>query len=192
MKTIEKEIESEIIIKNSKFITYIFPIFSTDISSYLNKVKEKHPKATHYCYGYIYDNVFHYSDDGEPTNTAGLPIYHVLQKTELNHVLAIVVRYFGGIKLGAGRLVRAYTKAVSNTLSQCNYIQLEKGYLVKITTNYQEMKNLDYILKNYKIQSKEFQEQIIYYVEIPIQEIQNIENYTYEIQEELFIQKNRS
>ncbi len=192
MKTIEKEIDSEIIIKNSKFITYIFPIASPDISSYLNKVKEIHSKANHYCYGYIYDNVFHYSDDGEPSNTAGLPIYHVLQKTELNHVLAIVVRYFGGIKLGAGGLVRAYTKAVSNTLSQCNYIQLEKGYLVKITTNYQEMKNLDYILKNYRIQSKEFQEQIIYYVEIPIQEIQNIENYTHEIQEELFIQKNRS
>lgn len=187
MKTIEESINSEYIVKNSKFITYLFPLESEDISSYLNEIKKIHPKANHYCYAYIYKDIYHYSDDLEPSNTAGLPMYMVLEKNNLSNILVIVVRYFGGIKLGAGGLVRAYTKALTSTLENCKYINLALGYLVLIKIDYDEVKNLDYLLKRYNIKDKNYDKDISYYVEIPKEDISILRNYNYEIIDELYI-----
>ena len=102
MYTISNNSKYELIIKNSKFITLLYKINNEDIvKKILNNVKEIYPDATHYCYAYIIDNQKKSSDDGEPSKTAGLPILKVLENNQLNHILAIVVRYFGGIKLGA-------------------------------------------------------------------------------------------
>lgn len=109
--------ENTIIIKKSKFICILSNVSNIkEAEEILDQVKLEHKKATHFPYAYIIDNNIKKSDDKEPLNTAGLPILNVLQKKELNNILCIVVRYFGGIKLGHGGLIRAYYKAVSETL----------------------------------------------------------------------------
>lgn len=165
MYTINEEFNNTLIIKNSKFITYFKHINNKeDVVNYLNYLKEEHPKATHYCYAYIIDEDKKSSDDGEPSGTAGRPMLKVLEEENLNHVLCVVVRYFGGIKLGAGGLLRAYTKSVSSSLKLTNLITLTKGNIIKITFSYEETKNIDYLLKDANIISKEYDELITYTV----------------------------
>ena len=91
MKTIKNNISNEIVIKNSRFIALIYKINTLDITTYLEEAKNNYPKATHYCYGYIYNEYKKYSDDGEPGGTAGAPIMNVLEKENLNNILAIIV-----------------------------------------------------------------------------------------------------
>ena len=89
-----------------------------DINNILNNIKNEYKDATHYCYAYIIDNTKRFNDDGEPGGTAGMPILNVIEQNNLNHVLIVVVRYFGGIKLGAGGLVRAYSKISYECIKQ--------------------------------------------------------------------------
>ena len=88
------------------------------------------------------------SDDGEPSGTAGMPILNVLEMNNLTNILCVVIRYFGGIKLGAGGLVRAYSKSVKEALNKTNIIELKKYYRLKIIYTYDCSKEIDYILKN--------------------------------------------
>ena len=114
MKTIKNDNSNELIIKNSKFITVLIKIdTNTDINNILENIKEKYPKATHYCYAYITEDSKKSSDDKEPSGTAGMPIYSILEKNNLNNKMICVVRYFGGTKLGAGLLTRSYLKSAS-------------------------------------------------------------------------------
>ena len=106
----------EIVEKKSKFYGYLFEVSSEDeIKGVLSKLKKEHNKATHICYAGRIKSPFYERavDDGEPSGTAGRPILSVLQKREENNVCAFVVRYFGGVKLGAGGLVRVYSKVAS-------------------------------------------------------------------------------
>jgi len=189
LKTILKNVENEFIIKNSRFITLLFKIENDNITSYLNYAKEKYPKATHYCYAYIYNDYKKASDDNEPSNTAGSPMLNVLEKEKLNHVLAITVRYFGGIKLGAGGLIRAYSKSVTEALKLAQYKELEKGYKIKITFNYNQEKQIDYILNNAQIISKEFSEDITYIALINKSTLDKLNDYNFEIIENNLIKK---
>ena len=169
---IENEYNMEI--KNSKFISLIFQINQKEeINKYLNQTKEKYPNATHYCYAYILEQEKYASDDGEPSGTAGIPILLVLEKQKLNHVLCIVVRYFGKIKLGAGGLVRTYTKSATEVLKN-HTIFLKKGYLIQITFPYSSQKTIDYLLKNKKILKKDFQEKVSYQLAIDETDFQNL------------------
>ena len=158
------ENEYTLIIKNSRFICQLYQINTEDdVKYYLDMAKDKYPNATHYCYAYILDNIRRESDDNEPSGTAGIPMMQVLDKNNLNKVLCIVIRYFGKIKLGAGGLVRAYSKVVSECLKD-HIIYLKKGYYVRITFPYSVSKKIDYILSNTKIFNKFFKENIIYEV----------------------------
>ncbi len=108
----------EIEIKKSRFIAYLFELNNLDeVKTNIEKLKKEHKKANHFCYAYTYNKEkvsTKVCDDGEPSGTAGYPILNVINKKNLNNVLIVVVRYFGGIKLGAGGLTRAYTKATSS------------------------------------------------------------------------------
>ncbi len=108
----------EIIINKSRFIAYINELNSLDdVKSIINDLKKEHKKATHICYAYVYDRECvseKCSDDGEPNGTAGYPILNVIKKRGLKNTMVAVVRYFGGIKLGAGGLTRAYTKSAAS------------------------------------------------------------------------------
>ena len=124
--TISEHDTAEIIEKKSRFIANIFHVENIEqVEEQLNKIKKQHYSARHNCYAYrIIKNdmiIEKSSDDGEPGGTAGVPILNVLEKEKLTNVLAIVVRYFGGIKLGAGGLVRAYSKSITEALSKTNF-----------------------------------------------------------------------
>ena len=155
--------ENIIIINKSKFITNIFYINDlNDINIYLNKIKEKYKDATHHCYAYIINNTKRFNDDGEPNGTAGMPILDCLEKNKLNHTLCIVTRYFGGIKLGAGGLVRAYSNSISNALKNSKFFKLKDGYKIKITFEYNNSKQIDNLVKDYEITKKEYGKVITY------------------------------
>ncbi len=110
----------EIVINKSRFIAYFYELDSLDeVKEHLANLKKEHKKSTHICYAYVYNKDVvseKCSDDGEPNGTAGYPILNVIKKKGLTNTLVAVVRYFGGIKLGAGGLTRAYTKATASVL----------------------------------------------------------------------------
>ncbi len=192
MYTISNNSKYELIIKNSKFITLLYKINNEDIvKKILNNVKEIYPDATHYCYAYIIDNQKKSSDDGEPSKTAGLPILKVLENNQLNHILAIVVRYFGGIKLGANGLIRAYSKCTSNALKENTIKELVQGYNINITFHYQDIKKIDYLLKDILVNNKTFDNLITYNLDIPINFLNTIinNNISYQIIKDIYIEK---
>lgn len=116
---LKHDISNTIIIEKSRFICYMKHLKTEeDYKDYLSQIRKKHYDATHVCSAFVCDNIQRSSDDGEPSGTAGAPILNVLLKNNLNQMCAIVVRYFGGIKLGAGGLIRAYSNAVSDCLKQ--------------------------------------------------------------------------
>lgn len=167
MKTISKNIENEIIINKSRFICKLVKVYSEeDVMNALNSAKEEYKDATHYCYSYIIDNTERFNDDGEPGGTAGMPILNVLKQNELNYVLCIVIRYFGGIKLGAGGLVRAYTKSASECLNNSTLKELKIGFSIKILFDYDKVKLIDYTLNNIDINDKTFEDKITYTFDI--------------------------
>ena len=192
MKTISNNITHEIEIKNSRFITKIYKINNSDISNYLESVKKEYPKATHYCYAFIYNNIKRSSDDNEPTGTAGPPILNVLEKEQLNNILVIVIRYFGGIKLGAGGLIRAYTKSVTEALKEASYQELIEGFKVEIIFPYTDEKQINYILSNSDIINKSFNESITYIALVNKETLDKLDNYNYQILESLYIEKKNS
>lgn len=124
MYIINKNAENEIIIKKSRFITKLYYIENTNkVNDIINELKKEYKKCTHICYSYIIGPNAKAIDDGEPSGTAGKPILNVLQKKNMTNVLCVVIRYFGGIKLGAGGLVRAYTKSASEVIKLVNLIE---------------------------------------------------------------------
>ena len=162
----------EIIINKSKFITFVCKVDDIDsVNEKLEEIKKQYKDANHYCYAYIIDNSIKFNDDKEPSGTAGLPILNVLQKENVNHVLCVVVRYFGGIKLGSGGLIRTYSKACKNCLKTK---QLINGYEIKISFNYDAIKEIDYLLKDCYIE-KEFNENTTYKFKIEKDKYLNIE-----------------
>lgn len=188
MKTIKSNSINEIVIKNSRFITLLIEINTdTDINKIFEEVKNKYPKATHYCYAYITKTFKKSSDDGEPGGTAGMPMLNVLEKEDLINTLAITIRYFGGIKLGAGGLVRAYSKSVRQAILNSECISISDGYLVKITVTYDGQKDLDYILKDSIIIDKEYLTDVTYKVLILKDRIAILNNYSYQIIKEEYI-----
>ena len=176
MYTIEKNIKYELEIKNSKFITLLFKINNDDIDNILSNIKKEYSDATHYCYAYIIDDIKRSSDDGEPSGTAGIPILKVLENNNLTNILCIVVRYFGGIKLGTGGLVRAYTKACANALKETNLKELIDGINIKISFPYNRLKEIDYLLKDIKINAKTFDNLITYDIDIEKSFLDTISN----------------
>lgn len=104
-------------VKRSKFIAYYYQVYSVDeILSILNELKKEHKKARHFPYAYRIDQSIKKSDDKEPSGTASIPILNIIERNNLNHTLIVVVRYFGGIKLGAGGLFRAYGNASKDVI----------------------------------------------------------------------------
>lgn len=163
MFTIKNDLNGELIVNKSRFITYVYKVNNVlEVNEKIDALKAKYKDATHYCYSYIIDNIKRFNDDKEPSHTAGMPILNVLESKNLNYVLAVVIRYFGGIKLGAGGLVRAYTKAVSNTISNESIIPIKKMLTKHITFDYSYINKINYILKENKITYKEFDKDVIY------------------------------
>lgn len=157
MKTIKEELTNTLEIKQSKFITIVTPIFSVqEKEDVLKDLKKKYPKASHYCYAFILENKKGMSDDREPSKTAGAPILNVLEKQQIVNVLAVVIRYFGGIKLGPGGLIRAYTKSILTVLEEAPLLEVQKGFIMTISFPYEKEKDICYFFKHNPIYKKSF------------------------------------
>lgn len=173
MKTVVDNI-NELIIKKSKFITFVYNVSTKDKAvEKIENIKNEYKDATHVCYAYIINNIEKYDDNGEPSGTAGMPILNILQKENLDNVLCVVVRYFGGIKLGAGGLVRTYAKAAKEAIITK---ELEKGYKIRVSFDYNDVKQVDYLLKDSFIENKEYSLKTEYIILIKIDEYEKIIN----------------
>ena len=176
----------EMVIKNSKFISLIFRVYSKDdVNNILNSVKDEYQGATHYCYGYVIDSDIRANDDNEPSGTAGYPILNQITSNNLNYTLIVVIRYFGGIKLGAGPLTRAYAKIARNVINSNNIVMLEKGYDISINFNYNDIKDIDYILGNCKIINKFFDNDITYNVYVNNDTLNKLSKYNVTINRDM-------
>lgn len=144
--------EEIVVINKSKFITTLIPIESQEAAQKnIEIINKKYSDATHNCYAYISNEIAteqRFSDDGEPQGTAGIPMLEVLKKRKMYMTLAVVTRYFGGIKLGAGGLVQAYSSCVANALNNASIVENVMSHLVEIKTNYSQYKKLEEIIKN--------------------------------------------
>ncbi|MFM2047518.1 MAG: hypothetical protein RI955_64 [Bacteroidota bacterium] len=156
--------------KGSKFLAYAMPIKNVaDFKIELHKLKELHPKAVHYCFAYrlgLDRNDFRYSDDGEPSNTAGKPILNQIDAKQITNVLVVVVRYFGGILLGVQGLVNAYKTATQLALNNCKIIQKQITQLIKIETDYSNVSHLMNFLKRHEIEISKKQIELFCSIEI--------------------------
>ena len=194
---VKKETENEMIIERSRFISYVKPCRTEEEArAFIEGKRKAHPFATHNCYAYIVErgSVARFSDDGEPQGTAGQPILEVINKNNLNYTIIIVVRYFGGIKLGAGGLLRAYSKGASNVIKLCNLKELIKGFDITITFNYDNLKTIDYLLKEENVYEKKYHDKIKYSFKTNnitiIDKIKNNKDITINNINEIYIEKN--
>lgn len=152
--TTKDRAEASFIEKHSEFIGYLAPVTTNDEAvAFINEIKSKHRKATHNVYAYILrdDNIVRYSDDGEPQGTAGVPVLDVLKKRGLTDICCVVTRYFGGILLGGGGLVRAYSHATSIAVDSASIMDMCSCYQLKFSMDYTLYGKVNYILPNFDI-----------------------------------------
>ena len=165
MNRIKRRFVSEFEISKSKFISLLCPLNNKDeVKDILKDIQKEYPKATHYCYGYVFDGLTKSNDDGEPSKTAGRPILEVMLHQELNRALLVVVRYFGGIKLGAGGLTRAYVQGATSVINVAEIYKEEVRKLYKLTIDYNFIDVLNIYLKDHNIDilNEEYEEKVVY------------------------------
>ncbi len=179
MKYVQKEFSSVFEEKKSKFIAHLAPYDKFD--EVMARLKSEHVKARHFVYAYRYLNEFEQivensSDDGEPKGTSGKPCLNVLSGNELINSFVIVVRYFGGVKLGTGGLVRAYSDAVNLVISDAkleNYRKLELKYC---ECDYSDLSKIEYLISNLNIdiKSKDFSSNVVLCLESTSEEFERL------------------
>lgn len=185
-KTIKESVTAQIVEKKSKFIANIFYIETMEeADSIIKETKKKYHDARHNCFAYILETgteglIVKYNDDGEPSGTAGAPMLNILANEGLSNVLVIVTRYFGGILLGTGGLVRAYSETVKEALKLSNYIEKTKGYVVQIEIEYNDLDKIKYYIKqkNMKIIDCNYAENVTFKIETIKENIEEFTNNT--------------
>lgn len=184
--TISKNGTHELEIKKSRFIATAFRIQNeTDALNFIDQIKLNHRKANHHCFAYMIGNDNHIqraSDDGEPSGTAGVPILEVLQKKDVHNVLVVVTRYFGGIKLGAGGLIRAYSNSTSKVLDEVGLVERIEQTTLVLTIDYSQYDPVTHWLNTHDliVQNTQYAEKITITVPVTTKRIeqfkQNITN----------------
>ena len=175
-KTVLIPDETELEIKKSRFINLVFPIETeAEAETILVEIRKKHYKATHVCWAYVLNTNPRRqkaSDDGEPSGTAGKPILEVIDHRELKDVLVVVIRYFGGIKLGTGGLIRAYGGGASDVLNHCTVIKKQFSDQRQVTVSYASYGGLSNGLLERDVipVNEEFGENVTLSFQIPVAE----------------------
>ena len=148
--TIKQAHSIENVISKSRFIAYIKPVATeNEAKAFIDEIKIKHKDATHNCSAYTVGpemNIQKANDDGEPSGTAGIPMLEILKKLEIHNVCVVVTRYFGGIKLGAGGLIRAYSGAVRDVIYDMGRVELREAIPVTVTLDYDQTGKFEYEL----------------------------------------------
>ncbi|SHF23049.1 IMPACT family protein [Chryseobacterium takakiae] len=160
-KTIEKPVENILLKeKGSKFIGFAYPVNNEEeLKHALEQIKSEHPKATHYCYAFrigLHGENYRANDDGEPSGSAGLPIYNQLLAHEITNVIVIVVRYYGGTKLGVSGLVKTYKESAKLTLEESHIITKELETILEINFNFDQQNIIFTILSKYDAKVMDF------------------------------------
>ena len=169
MLTIKEEYEDKIEVSKSQFYSFLIPLNSEEEVPLLIKEKRmQFVKARHVCYAYIFNSNYKYSDDGEPSGTAGKPLYELLNKNNLTNCILIVVRIFGGVLLGAGRLLRTYVESGLNSIKKANKFEIYYEFLIKLEI---KLENIN-VIKGYLVKYKYEIKNVIY------DEISTIEFYS--------------
>ena len=175
-KTVLIPDETELEIKKSRFINLVFPIETeAEAEAILAEIRKKHYKATHVCWAYVLNTNPRRqkaSDDGEPSGTAGKPILEVIDHRDLKDVLVVVIRYFGGIKLGTGGLIRAYGGGASDVLNHCTVIKKQFSDQLQVTVSYSSYGGLSNSLLERDVipVNEDFGENVTLSFQIPVAE----------------------
>lgn len=182
LKTINKNTSAEIVEKKSKFIANLYYITSEEeAEEKIKQIRKQYHDAKHHCYAYsimtesgIKNKM---SDDGEPSGTAGMPMLNILVKRELVNILVVVTRYFGGILLGTGGLLRAYSEATMQAIEKAELVREEIGYEVEIKMDYQELEKMQYYCQKNEITicQIEYEEKVKCKIEVTKEEKEKIE-----------------
>ena len=184
-KTIRENVSAQVVEKKSKFIANMFYIESMEEADRIIKeTKKKYHDARHNCFAYILETgeyeglLVKYNDDGEPSGTAGAPMLNILANEGLSNVLVIVTRYFGGILLGTGGLVRAYSEAVKEALKVADFVEKAMGYIATLEVEYNDLDKTKYYLKqkNVKIVDIEYAENVVLKIEVKKDFIEELTN----------------
>ena len=153
--TIKEEYEDKIEVSKSQFYSFLIPLNSEEEVALLIKEKRmQFVKARHVCYAYIFNSNYKYSDDGEPSGTAGKPLYELLNKNNLTNCILIVVRIFGGVLLGAGRLLRTYVESGLNSIKKANKFEIYYEFLIKLEIKLENINVIKGYLSKYKYEIK--------------------------------------
>lgn len=183
--TIKNSGENELIINKSRFICYISRANSKEkADEFIKTIRKKHYNATHNCYAYIIgeDQIIQKAnDDGEPSGTAGIPMLEVLRKNNLTDTVCVVTRYFGGIKLGAGGLIRAYSSSVSEAIKKVGIVQIKTMQKIIVELEYAQIGLFDHKLSNYQVLIKEYAENVKYTYLVDLDEVDNFIKYIIEL-----------
>ncbi len=172
-KTIKKCTNITFTERHSEFIAYLCPVQTNEEAvNFINEIRAMHRKSTHNVYAYILrdSNITRYSDDGEPQGTAGVPVLDILKKNALTDVCCVVTRYFGGILLGGGGLVRAYSTSAKLAVESSNILNMCECYATEINMDYNLYSKISYIFPQYEIKevSSKFEENV--HLEILVKE----------------------
>ncbi|WP_064612155.1 IMPACT family protein [Streptobacillus moniliformis] len=181
MNTVEKETMIEFIEKKSKFIGYIKPVSSVkEAEEYIDKISEKHFDATHNVYAYkVVENnqeYFKFNDNGEPVNTAGKPMAEIILRLDVCNLVIIATRYFGGIKLGAGGLIRNYAKTAKLAINEAGIVKYVQRKNILIDFDYSKLTEVEakLIKNNIEILDKVYNERIIMKLKVSEEELDKI------------------
>lgn len=178
MYTIKNDVIVEQTINKSRFITNLLLVADeADAKAKLDTIRAKYHDATHNCYGYIIGktaNIAKFSDDGEPSGTAGVVIFDCLKKNNLTNVLAVVTRYYGGIKLGAGGLIRAYSSSTSLAIDEAIITEIIEYKHLSITCDYSLLGVIEKYITEYDIITKEFKQNVNIVISLPEDDISNL------------------
>ena len=180
-KTVEFENSDEFIEKKSKFIGYVKPVKTQEeATEFINKIKSKHWDATHNVYAYVLqeNNIQRYSDDGEPSGTAGVPVLDVILKSNLVDVCVVVTRYFGGTLLGAGGLVRAYSHGSKIAVEAGNIITMAPCSILKVCVDYSFYDRLNILLNDFSanVEDTQFSDNVSVTFSIKQEKTANLQN----------------
>ncbi|UXR44819.1 YigZ family protein [Staphylococcus simulans] len=170
--TIKQEYVIENVINKSRFIAHIKPVESEDeAKAFIDEVKKEHRDATHNCSAYtIGDSMLiqKANDDGEPSGTAGVPMLEILKKLETHNTAAVVTRYFGGIKLGTGGLIRAYSGAVRDAIKEGGRVELRNAIPTTVTISYEQTGKFEYELQstNFILRDTMYTDKVSYRIDV--------------------------
>jgi uncharacterized YigZ family protein len=180
-KTIEKPASDTLIEKKSEFIGYIAPVSTEEAAlAFIAEIRKKHSDAKHNVYAYILrgNNTTRFSDDGEPHGTAGLPVLELLRKEGLTDVVAVITRYFGGILLGTGGLLRAYTAAAKAAIDKTQIVIYKKFAAFSVTSSYFDYQKIDYYLQGKTVirEKVDFGTDVTLFLAAPCEDTEIIKN----------------